>query len=225
MYCETPEQKAKRRERDRNRAAKKRANYTPEEKKMAQAEHSAYQKRRRMEMTIEERRALRRKLYRKYHDDRYRAKAAAYMRSKRASDFNFAMAERLRARVKKAIKNAGGNKADGTFELTGCTSEQLCKWLECQFTDGMAWSNRSQWHIDHIIPCSAFNLRDPQQQLVAFHYSNLRPVWGTVNLQKSDTVPATQLKIVWTLEDVVKARSEISRREAMAAMHTSPPQL
>jgi hypothetical protein len=214
MICELPSQKEKRRERDRNRAAMKRANMTPSEKAARAEAMSAYQKQRRQAMTLEERRKARRFLYRKYHDDRYRAKSAEYMRMKRRTDVNFAIAERLRARIKTASRKAGATKSAGTMILSGCSAVDLRKWLEMQFVEGMNWENRSTWHIDHVIPCSAFNLSDSEQQAVAFHYTNLRPVWSTQNLQKSDKVPVPQLKLFWTLDDVLDARDRLSRPEA-----------
>jgi hypothetical protein len=214
MICELPTQKAKRRERDRKRAAMKRASRTPSEKAAHAEAMSAYQKRRRQAMTVDERRAARRRLYEKYHDDRYRAKSAEYMRTKRRTDVNFAIAERLRARIKTASRKAGAEKSAGAMTLAGCSAEDLRQWLESQFVEGMNWENRSKWHIDHVIPCSAFNLSDSQQQEVAFHYTNLRPVWSTQNLQKSNKVPLPQLKLFWTLADVVAARDRLSKQKA-----------
>lgn len=214
MICESPAQKAKRRERDRRRAAMKRASMTPAEKAARAEAMSAYQKRRRQAMTLDERRAARRRVYEKYHDDRYRAKSAEYMRTKRRTDVNFAIAERLRARIKSASRNAGAKKSAGTMLLTGCSAEDLRKWLESQFVENMNWDNRSKWHIDHVIPCSVFNLSDSQQQAVAFHYTNLRPVWSTQNLQKSDKVPLPQLKLFWTLDDISAARGRLSKQKA-----------
>jgi len=214
MICELPSQKEKRRERDRKRSAAKRANMTPSEKAARAEAMSAYQKKRRQAMTLEERRNARRLLYEKYHDDRYRAKSAEYMRTKRRTDVNFAIAERLRARIKTATRRAGTAKSAGTMILSGCSAVDLRKWLETQFVEGMGWENRSMWHIDHVIPCSAFNLSDSQQQAVAFHYTNLRPVWSTQNLQKGGKVPLPQLKLFWTLEDISAARRGLSRQKA-----------
>lgn len=192
----------------------KRASMTPAEKAARAEAMSAYQKRRRQAMTLDERRAARRRVYEKYHDDRYRAKSAEYMRTKRRTDVNFAIAERLRARIKSASRNAGAKKSAGTMLLTGCSAEDLRKWLESQFVENMNWDNRSKWHIDHVIPCSVFNLSDSQQQAVAFHYTNLRPVWSTQNLQKSDKVPLPQLKLFWTLDDISAARGRLSKQKA-----------
>lgn len=61
---------------------------------------------------------------------------------------------------------------------------QLAKWIEAQFKPGMTWNNRSKWHIDHIIPCSAFNMLELSQQRECFNYKNLRPLWASENMSK-----------------------------------------
>ena len=38
--------------------------------------------------------------------------------------------------------------------------------------------------IDHIIPCSAFDLTDPEQYRICFHHRNLRLVTKRENAQK-----------------------------------------
>jgi hypothetical protein len=50
----------------------------------------------------------------------------------------------------------------------------------------MSWKNYGKWHIDHIRPCSSFDLSDPQQQRTCFNYSNLQPLWAKDNLNKSN---------------------------------------
>ena len=48
----------------------------------------------------------------------------------------------------------------------------------------MNWDNYGVWHLDHIIPCARFDLSDPEQQKICFHYTNLQPMWGEDNMRK-----------------------------------------
>ena len=57
--------------------------------------------------------------------------------------------------------------------------------LESLFVPGMTWDNQGEWHIDHVIPCAAFDLTDPAQQSECFHYTNLQPLWAVDNLKKA----------------------------------------
>ena len=66
----------------------------------------------------------------------------------------------------------------------GCSMSELISHLESKFLLGMSWDNRNEWHLDHIKPLCAFDLTDPEQQAVAFHYSNLQPLWAVDNMRK-----------------------------------------
>ena len=50
----------------------------------------------------------------------------------------------------------------------------------------MSWSNYGEWHIDHIIPLSSFDLMDREQFLEAVNYRNLQPMWADDNRKKSN---------------------------------------
>ena len=41
-------------------------------------------------------------------------------------------------------------------------------------------------HIDHIIPCDVFDLTDPEQQKICFHYTNLQLLPAKENIKKSN---------------------------------------
>lgn len=88
----------------------------------------------------------------------------------------------LRVRVQKALKLDCKNTS--SKELLGCNIFEYKLYLESKFTEGMSWENygRKGWHIDHIIPCSSFNLLDIEQQKQCFHYTNLQPLFKTSEL-------------------------------------------
>jgi hypothetical protein len=90
----------------------------------------------------------------------------------------------LRVRIQKALKL--GCKNTSSKELLGCSISEYKSYLESKFTKGMSWENygRKGWHIDHIIPCSSFNLLDIEQQKQCFHYTNTQPLWWEDNLKK-----------------------------------------
>lgn len=75
------------------------------------------------------------------------------------------------------------------MQLVGCSVTDLKKHLEKQFQPGMSWDNwgNDGWHIDHIRPCSSFDLTDPAEQVKCFHYTNMQPLWATDNLKKGST--------------------------------------
>jgi hypothetical protein len=47
---------------------------------------------------------------------------------------------------------------------------------------------RNGWHIDHIKPCSSFDLTKEEEQRKCFHYTNLQPLWATDNRKKADKI-------------------------------------
>lgn len=139
-----------------------------------------------------------------------RDELAAYMRHKRASDPCFLVADRLRRRINCALARQSAEKCAGLIDVAGCSLAELVSHVTRQFSDGMSWENRSLWHIDHIIPCSAFDLTDPEQQMVAFHYTNLRPVWASDNLRKNAKIPGGQTQLFWDESHVAKAARRLA---------------
>ena len=73
-------------------------------------------------------------------------------------------------------------------ELMSCSYEVARAHIESLFKDGMSWDNYGKWHMDHIIPCAAFDLRCPVQQLACCHYKNLQPLWAFDNMSKGSQI-------------------------------------
>ena len=89
----------------------------------------------------------------------------------------------LRSRARSAFKHRGRND-HYSMSLVGCSVGELMSHLEAKFQEGMSWDNYPAWHIDHIRPCSSFDLSDPKQQELCFNYKNLQPLWAKDNMKK-----------------------------------------
>lgn len=112
------------------------------------------------------------------------------------NDVAFATKCRLRQRVRDAL-NGVGRKAAATEQLLGCAFSTFVTYLESLFEDGMTWDNMHLWHIDHIVPCAAFDLHKSEQQHICFWYRNLQPMWATDNLTKADKWSCKDKQVLW----------------------------
>ena len=122
------------------------------------------------------------KEYQKKTYQKRKAKIAIYIKNKRKTDCNFMIACRLYARIRKVLK--GHQKGGSTISLLGCSVEQFRNHIENQFQNGMDWENYGLWQLDHIRPCSSFDLSNPIEQKRCFHYKNIQPLWETENKTK-----------------------------------------
>ena len=130
--------------------------------------------------------------YNRKYRQQNKEKIAAYIRQRRRLDPEFNLLCRLRSRMGKAVKAAGlDKKCASSIELLGISPQGLKEWIEAQFTEGMTWENHSDWEVDHIIPCYAFDLTVEQNQRICFWYKNLQPLWWQDNLQKSNKYTET----------------------------------
>lgn len=109
-----------------------------------------------------------------------------WIKNRRKNDICFKIACYYRTRILQALK--GKEKHKKTIELLGCSIDEFKKYIESKFKDGMSWDNYGYtgWHIDHIIPCSKFNLSELNEQKKCFHYTNLQPLWAEENFKKSN---------------------------------------
>ena len=111
-----------------------------------------------------------REYYHKYEKERFKI------------DPNYKLVKLIRNRINSVLK--GKYKSKSTIKLLGCSIEECWQHLESKFQPGMTRDNYGKWHVDHIKPCAAFDLTDPEQQKICFHYTNLQPLWAEDNLKK-----------------------------------------
>lgn len=127
--------------------------------------------------------------YRKSNAEKIRTYKRHWTRDREASDHLYRLIRRVGGRINDAIRSAKARKSARTIELVGCSPAHLAAHLASKFKPGMGWHNRSKWHIDHVLPLAAFDLANARQQRVAFHYSNLQPLWKHENLSKGARLP------------------------------------
>lgn len=101
---------------------------------------------------------------------------------------NFKLHSNISRSIRKALR--GSKKRRKWEALVGYTTEDLRRHIERQFLEGMSWDNYgiNGWHIDHIIPRSAFNYGTPEDDDFkrCWRLSNLRPMWSTDNIRKGN---------------------------------------
>jgi len=109
---------------------------------------------------------------------------ARWSRNRKETDLSYRLGCNLRCRIWWALNNQNAKKLIRTAELIGCPVSFLEKHVQDQFKPGMTWENYGEWHIDHVMPCARFDLTDPLQQKICFHFTNLQPLWAKENLSK-----------------------------------------
>ena len=111
-----------------------------------------------------------------------------YMQERRKNP-QWKLLDRARSRIYNALKRKQGMKSKKTLELLGVKDfQEVIDHLVSQFRERMTLDNYGQWHVDHIKPCSSFNLLDVEEQKKCFHYTNLQPLWARENLSKGNKI-------------------------------------
>ena len=91
--------------------------------------------------------------------------------------------------ISKSLKYIGQTKRRRHWEdIVGYTKEELKSHLEKKFKLGMSCDNYGEWHIDHIIPISSFDITsvDCKELKRCWELSNLQPLWAADNIRKGN---------------------------------------
>ncbi len=109
---------------------------------------------------------------------------------RRKTDIQYNIKRRLRFRLRHEIERLKDKKfvkTYSTFDLVGCSFEELKNHIESKFTEWMSWDIllSGKIHIDHIKPCKLFDLSNIEEQKKCFHYTNLQPLWWIDNIKKN----------------------------------------
>jgi hypothetical protein len=102
-------------------------------------------------------------------------------RLRRKTDMRYKMSITLRNRLRKFYRG----KRPKTMELVGIPLHRFLKWIEGNFLADMSWQNHGTlWHIDHVVPCSWFNLELFSERQTCFSWMNMRPLYAKKNLSR-----------------------------------------
>jgi len=117
-----------------------------------------------------------------------REKIRNYNNNKYKTNENYRLSAICRSRILDALKNLKGKKCDTTINLIGCSINKLKEHLE---GTKVPWKDYTRKDIDHIKPCSSFDLKDPEQQRECFHYTNLQYLPSSENRSKGAKILET----------------------------------
>lgn len=122
----------------------------------------------------------------KYRKENYK-KRNEYEKNRKTIDPTYKLISNMRSRMNRFFKLKNITKKNKTFEIVGCSPEQLREHIEKQFKDGMCWEKMGKYiHIDHIIPLAS--AKTEEEILKLCHYTNLQPLWAEDNLKKRDKI-------------------------------------
>jgi hypothetical protein len=99
---------------------------------------------------------------------------------KLANDYIYKLKQNMRTYLHQQLNKSNIQKNDNTENIIGCSIVVLKQWLSYQFDENMNWENKT-WQIDHVIPVSLFDLKNEYEQKLAFHWTNLQPLYATQN--------------------------------------------
>ena len=98
----------------------------------------------------------------------------------------------IRTRIYNCLRNK--NKTKHSVEYLGCSSSDYFKWIFNYNNSYNLENHGKEWHIDHIIPLSSFNLESEEEQLIAFNWRNTMPLSVKENLSKNNKIIISQVE-------------------------------
>ena len=127
------------------------------------------------------------KEYRKQNSKEIKTKRNIYLQVKKETDPLFKLTCSIRGAIRQSFKRSSYTKNSKTYQILGCSFEEVKQYLENKFEDWMSWDNRGLyngtpnygWDIDHIIPLASATTEDELIKLN--HYSNLQPLCSYIN--------------------------------------------
>ena len=96
----------------------------------------------------------------------------------------------VRTRILSAIKK----KTKHTINYLGCNCSEYLKWILNNDNQYTFENYGKEWHIDHVIPLSKFDITNEEQQLIAFNWRNTMALSVKENLSKNNKIIKSQIE-------------------------------
>ena len=118
------------------------------------------------------------KEYRERNVNKIREQKRKYEKDRKDNDPFYKLCCYTRTAVYTCLKERSVDKYSNTFDMLPYTLEELISHLENNFTEGMAWENYGEWHVDHIKPMASFTFDsvDDESFNECWSLSNLQPL-------------------------------------------------
>ena len=130
------------------------------------------------------------KEYRENNVDKIRQIKRDYERNRKSRDPLYKLISNFRTAIYQVLKESNVEKNKHYFDILQYTPEQLITHLENKFTDKMSWDNYGDWHVDHKLPITHFNIQEmgDEEFMRCWSLDNLHPMWGFDNIFKSNKI-------------------------------------
>jgi len=122
----------------------------------------------------------------KYYDNNPDKMKEKY--KKQSTNINRRIRDSLNHRISESLKSNKNNKTNKTIKYIGCEISFFKSWIYNQFQENMSWENYGKWHLDHVKPCSSYDLKNEIDIKECFNWKNYQPLWAKDNLIKNNKI-------------------------------------
>jgi len=128
--------------------------------------------------------------WREKNIDKHREYKRKYEKHRKDTDPLYKLISNFRTAIYQVLKESNVEKNGHYFDILGYTPEELINHLEKQFTEGMTWENYGEFHVDHKLPITSFDIQEmgDEEFMKCWSLDNLQPMWGEENIRKSNKV-------------------------------------
>lgn len=117
-------------------------------------------------------------LWKKYYIEKY----ASVMNDRIKNDIIYKLKQNVKSYIHIQMKNQNKQKQEMSCVYLGCSIEFFKDWL---FHNNLNY-NTEEYHMDHVIPLSLFDLNKQEEIDIAFHWTNIQVLPKKENLKKSN---------------------------------------